>query len=422
MLSFTTFEKDEFQNIKGVTANANEVLVVINYEYSNHKYTLEDFEDLNCIEVSSLTSAYNPSFEDESFRQIYKLTFKSCNLYDLNYIIEKLLQRDDIFSAEPNYIIENSVKEVTNDDISKTSKISQRSQFIPGNDYVSEQQYGFELCDFPLAWDIATDCYEVPVGIIDSGIDGYHEDLKYMVDWNNSKSFATGYGKENPLQDTTGHGTMVSSIIAAKDNNFLGFVGAAQNVKLVSIRAEASLINHYEASALAASINYASEIGLKLINYSIRGFEYSEAVKQAMMNFNGLIVASAGNDGINMDLKKVYPAAYNLDNVIIVGASDQNDSKWSDSNYSENYVDIFAPGVGIYCALPNDKYIYDSGTSYAVPYVTATAALIWGCKPNLTVEDLKTIICISVDKVDSLNGYCKYGGRLNARTAITTKL
>ena len=49
MLSFTTFEKDEFQNIKGVTANANEVLVVINYEYSNHKYTLEDFEDLNCI-------------------------------------------------------------------------------------------------------------------------------------------------------------------------------------------------------------------------------------------------------------------------------------------------------------------------------------------------------------------------------------
>lgn len=55
-------------------------------------------------------------------------------------------------------------------------------------------------------------------------------------------------------------------------------------------------------------------------------------------------------------------------------------------------------------------------------YVTATAALIWGCKPNLTVEDLKTIICISVDKVDSLNGYCKYGGRLNARTAITTKL
>jgi len=70
---------------------------------------------------------------------------------------------------------------------------------------------------------------------------------------------------------------------------------------------------------------------------------------------NILIVSAAGNDAIDLDTLRQYPACYSADNVITVAASntfvDPNGiltSRRADfSNFSPNFVDIVAPGVNI---------------------------------------------------------------------------
>lgn len=423
LTSFAKIDKNNYVSSSDEITNVNEVIVIINKEYENYSYSIADFSEINCEDIECLTSAYDKSNRNENFRQIYKLKLQTYNKYDLNYAIEKILSREDIYYAEPNYLVKYEDKDITSNTI---SNISSNSIYPIGNDYDPNKQYGFELCNFPLAWDIATNPYEVKVGVIDTGIDRYHEDLKNMIDIDLCKSVSSNVFNDDPLYDKMGHGTKISSVIAAEANNFVGLVGVAQNVKLVSIRID-TLQNGTDDESRIRAFNYANEIGLKLVNYSFAGSkDYSLAFKQSMANFNGLIVVSAGNDRVNIDEEVCYPISFNLDNVISVGASDENDNIWdagngSDgSNYGKNTVDIFAPGKNIYCAIPG-SYMIDSGTSLAAPYVTGCAALIWGCYPNRTPQQVKEMICKSVDVVPQLEDYCIYGGRLNARSAITTK-
>ncbi len=65
-----------------------------------------------------------------------------------------------------------------------------------------------------------------------------------------------------------------------------------------------------------------------------------------------LLVAAAGNDGSNNDLTPVYPASFDLPNIISVAATDQNDDLVAFSNFGPNSVDIAAPGTYIISTVP----------------------------------------------------------------------
>jgi uncharacterized repeat protein (TIGR02543 family) len=133
----------------------------------------------------------------------------------------------------------------------------------------------------------------------------------------------------------------------------------------------------------------------------------------------GLFVHCAGNDGGNLDSGYTEISDYRYidkDNVIVVGASDQNDNLADFSNYGATSVDLFAPGVNILTTTANSGYVYVDGTSFATPMVAGTAALILSLYPDMPTAVIKQAILDGVD--NGFDGLCVTGGRLNVYNAL----
>jgi hypothetical protein len=133
-----------------------------------------------------------------------------------------------------------------------------------------------------------------------------------------------------------------------------------------------------------------------------------------------LFVAAAGNDGRDIP---VYPASYDLDNIISVAATDYDDNLALWSNYGSTSVDVAAPGVDIYSTnstKAGDTYHYLSGTSMAAPHVSGLAALIWSADGSLTYTQVKDRILNGVDVIAALTGEVLMSGRINANNSINT--
>src|SRR6185436_11507807 len=155
-----------------------------------------------------------------------------------------------------------------------------------------------------------------------------------------------------------------------------------------------------------------------------------------------LMVHAAGNDSKNIDTTFNYPSPLFLDkkrpdNWISVGASGpKNDEKGNGltagfSNYGKTEVDVFAPGVKIYSAVPGgNNYQSLGGTSMASPVVAGLAAFLLEYYPNLSARQLKMVIEKSSVKLDEkvkspgsddmvlLSDISKSGGLVNAYEAI----
>lgn len=201
----------------------------------------------------------------------------------------------------------------------------------------------------------------------------------------------------------SGHGTHVSGIIGAINNNKTGMNGIAEEVIIMPIRN--TPMGDERDKDVANGIRYGVDNGAKIINMSF-GKSYSanklivdEAIRYAQEK-GVLLIHAAGNDHKNTDYYYNYPSPLLNDgkiasNWIEVGASSSSyDEKLvaKFSNYGNESVDIFAPGVDIYSTLPENKYDTRSGTSMAAPVVSGVAALLLSYFPELTPEEVKEII------------------------------
>lgn len=201
------------------------------------------------------------------------------------------------------------------------------------------------------------------------------------------------------------HGTHVAGIIAAQRNNNIGIKGVANNVEIMVLRAVPDGDEYDKDIALA--IRYAVDNGAKVINTSF-GKYYSpnpewvmDAIKYAAQN-DVLIVNAAGNEGINLDNKMVYPNDQSpsqpqeiANNFLTVGALnfEYGSGLVADfSNYGKLNVDVFAPGTKIWSTTPNNGYEYLQGTSMAAPAVAGVAAIIRSYYPKLTAPQVKQVI------------------------------
>jgi subtilisin-like proprotein convertase family protein len=146
-----------------------------------------------------------------------------------------------------------------------------------------------------------------------------------------------------------------------------------------------------------------------------------DAMLEAGIRNAGLVghiyVAAAGNSGKNIDTNKVYPASYNLDNVIAVAGLDSNNRLTNWSNFG-NTVDIAAPGASIYSTLPGNRYGYLSGTSMATPFVTGAIALVRDLNPNWSASQVIQQVVSTADKLPTITKIP--GGRLNLGKALLT--
>ncbi|MET8508212.1 type VII secretion-associated serine protease mycosin [Streptomyces sp. NPDC004787] len=261
----------------------------------------------------------------------------------------------------------------------------------------------------------------VRVAVIDTGVDDVNPQLKPAVDAKAGKDYLKPdkqnpgagndqRGKTDGTVDEVGHGTKVAGIIAARPRKGTGFVGLAPEATIIPIRQNDEK-NSGKSDTMALAIDHAVAKGAQVINISqdttqplSPDSKLGQAVARAIAA-NVVIVASAGNDGMDGKLKNTYPAAF--PGVIAVASSDRNNER-APFSQSGTFVGVAAPGVDIVSTVPGGGQCVDNGTSFSAPYVAGVAALLRAKYPKWTVAQIATRI--EQTAIRSINGHDNHVG------------
>ncbi|MCF8083466.1 MAG: S8 family serine peptidase [Deltaproteobacteria bacterium] len=278
--------------------------------------------------------------------------------------------------------------------------------------FYSDQWY-IPDTNFDKAWQNVKRKNTIRVGVIDSGVDAKHPDLKGKV--------LDGYNfvEDNPDgSDVHGHGTFVAGIIAATANN-IGIKGLYDYAQVIPVKViDENGLGTYEDAA--KGIIYAADNGAKVINLSIGGYAYSAMLQDAVdyaLERGCIVAAAGGNDGIE---QAIYPAAY--PDVIGVSGLGYDGEIWINSN-SGSHIDVSTPGVNIISTGVDESYSFVSGTSGASAMVSALAAMLVSEKPDLSNSLIHRLITQSAKDLGE-NGKDKiYGaGEIDAESALVQEV
>lgn len=316
--------------------------------------------------------------------------------------------------------------------------------------------------DWEAAWGLA-DGSGVVVAVLDTGIDETHPDLlgKLWVNpgevpGNSVDDDANGFvddvsgwdfsENDNDPQDGGGHGTHVSGIIGAVADNGVGIAGVSPGVQLMPLKILGSNQAGTVSGAIAA-IQYAIAMGADVLSNSWAvsavwgepGWDqpgFSPALEAAIdaANAAGIpFVAAAGNSALDLDQELLFPASYQVENVVAVAATDHDDALAPWSNFGANSVHLAAPGDGIHSTVPQSclifgaggpfpcdgsRYLDASGTSMAAPQVAGVMALIKSAFPSLSLAASKARLLYSTEPLPGLAAVTSSGGRLDAAAAL----
>lgn len=283
----------------------------------------------------------------------------------------------------------------------------------------------------------------VRVAVVDDGLEIGHEDLASNMAANDqSYNYVTGSNDptNSPSDTTSGHGTAVAGIIAARDDNGLGVRGVAPRASLVGYNLLQSTISTNEADAMsrnAASVSISSNswgaadntgeldastsLWRTAVNTGLSTGRSGKGTVYLWAAGNGGTVASScpyGCDSSNYDGRANYRG------VMAVAAVNDQGTK---SSYSELGANIWisAPG-GEGCSThaitstdrsgsfglnktgtsPDYGSTYlnytkcMNGTSSATPAVAGVVALMLAANPNLGWRDVRKILAHSARKND----------------------
>ncbi|MCC7232411.1 MAG: S8 family peptidase [Bacteroidia bacterium] len=307
------------------------------------------------------------------------------------------------------------------------------------NDPLLSAQYHLTKINAFNAWDVLHGDTNVVIGIVDSGTDWDHPDLEANIKYNyadpinglddDSDGFVDNYrgwdvseNTNDPMVVASDHGSHVSGCAAAvTDNNTgvasPGFLCRFLPVKSTHNTSVSTIDNGYD------GIVYAADHGVDIINCSWgrtggpSQFE-QDVIDYATYDKDVLVIAAAGNDGIDEDH---YPSSYA--GVISVASTGVNDAKSGFSNYGYK-IDVCAPGDNIYSTIYNDDYIGSSGTSMSSPIAAGCAAMIKSRFPWMSALQVGEQLRITCDNIYGASGNTPYQyklgkGRVNLFTAVT---
>ncbi len=304
---------------------------------------------------------------------------------------------------------------------------------------LAANQWNMKLIGADQANDINPGSGNVLVGVMDSGIDSTHPDLRANIDHAASVNCgADGVPDrtEASWQDQNGHGTHVAGIVAAARNG-IGVAGVAPDVRIASIKVGTADDYIYPESAVCGYI-WAAEHGVDIVNSSFAIDPWylwcksdpdqaavAEAVRRSIAYATSRMVttvSSLGNN--NWDLAHDIvdtlsptngtPLTRNTDSscvtlpaeipgVVGVSAVGAAKSRYYASNHGTGVADLTAPGGDwrfqtpstpdangrVLSTIPGGQYGYLQGTSMAAPHITGVLALLKSRYPMLSGDSLK---------------------------------
>lgn len=427
--------KVKFKLPKGVTQNdylPNTLIIKFKDGTSQGVSVQSTAKQLNLsgISLSALTPIFNDKTSDVElldntgsfhFENYYRAKYTGNT--NIETVINVLLQNENIAYVEPSYV---------------------HTTWDTPNDAAYGTQFYLPQVKAPDAWDVLKNASNVIIGIVDTGSEITHQDLAGNIYLNTADPIngidddGDGYvdnyygwdlcgasetnivpdNDPNVKQASADHGVHVSGIAGAVSDNGLGVASVARNAKLLIVKAGAdntptSIQMGYE------GIKYAADKGANIINCSwggVGGGQFGQDMIDYAISKGCLVVAAAGNSGNDIP---IYPAAFN--GVLAVANLNANDTKGSTSNYG-TYVDIAAPGQGIYNTTYGNSYGYKSGTSMAAPLVSSAAALLKAKYPSYTGLQIGELLRTTADDINAQNpNYVGLlgKGRLNVYRALT---
>ncbi|EXX85986.1 peptidase S8 [Paenibacillus darwinianus] len=242
--------------------------------------------------------------------------------------------------------------------------------------------WGVRQIKAPSVWNITTG-HRVKVGVIDTGIDFNHPDLRHSV----SRGINLLVRSLLPYDDN-GHGTHIAGTIAAA-NRLQGMIGVAPRSVIHPVKAF-DLNGTAFVSDIILGIEWCVRHRMDIINMSFGMKKRSKALLTAVTNaYNAgvIIVASSGNDGKNKAID--YPARF--PQTLSVGATNKLRRIAPFSNRG-SLIDIYAPGDKIISAWLHGNYNEMSGTSMATSHISGAIALLLAHRPGLTPAEIKAIL------------------------------
>ncbi|MCL1816790.1 MAG: S8 family serine peptidase, partial [Clostridiales bacterium] len=245
------------------------------------------------------------------------------------------------------------------------------------------------------------------VALLDTGVDTNHPNL--------AGKLLNGYDFVNDVVNVNnpewyydqGHGTSLAGVIAG---------GGAKVMPLKVFEGGKA----YTSDILAA-IAYAEENGAQIANLSFGSRFYNPALEEAIAGSDMLFVCAAGNMLVNTDKYPVYPASFDLPNVLSVASVDEGDKLARFSNYGVSGVDISAPGVDISVPFLDNAMVETSGTSVSAALVSAAAAQVLEAHSDLDAAGLKQRLVDCADAVTGLMDKVAGGKRLNVAYAVSSQ-
>jgi hypothetical protein len=282
------------------------------------------------------------------------------------------------------------------------------------NDPLYGQQWHHPVMSSPAGWDIRTGDQNYIAAFVDTGVYQNHEDLAAsLVPGYNSVSGLTE-AQGGDVSDINGHGTWVSGCIGAIGNNGKGVAGVAWNVSLMPIRTTDSPGGGAYMTDLTEGARWAADNGAGSVSVSYSGVDSSsvDTCGDYCDAADSILIWAAGNSGVNM-------SGWDWPNVIVVGATDQNDNAAWFTNYGSP-IDVVAPGVDVMSTNRNGSYSAVSGTSFSAPLTNGVVSMIRMEFPGLSTNDVRQHLYATVDDLgapgeDNIFGH----GRVNLEQALS---
>ncbi len=446
---FTSCEKDEVNNTLEVeSVELNEP------PFKNYMVITEPGELTKSVESFLKTSG------GEIVRSIPEIGISVVSSKDADFI-QNTMKNKDVTSVVPDYEIAWIPSTEGEQVSSPTEQVTPYSigDLEPFYGYL----WGMDAIDAPEAWNAGYTGKGASVFVLDSGIDAEHPDLAPNLNTAISRSFINNEDWNIRPGTFFNHGSHVAGTIAAAQNG-RGVIGVAYEAELVAVKVLSEYSGSGPFSSISAGIVYAGDNSADVINMSLgatlnkngklvdaNGVAYKIPAKYIMEIVNAqqravdyafqkgsLLIASAGNDGVNYDGNSAYiKLPGGLNNIVTISAtapegwnfdpSSNYDVPSSYTTHGRSLVDLAAPGgdadVSILDAIVSTGstgYYFSAGTSMAAPHAAGVAALIVGKNGKMSPHELEKQLINSADQVDGDGQSIFFGkGRVNAFRAVT---